>query len=55
MSSSVSLGIPSALQSHSSPKTIALGISYTNKSNVIFNYANTIWIQDQAFTDCYAA
>ena len=45
----ISLGTLSVLQPHLSPKAIDLSIPHIEKSNVIYNYANTIWIQDQVF------
>ena len=47
----VFLDTSSALQSHSSQKAIVLGILSKDKFNMTYNYTNTIWVQDQAFTD----
>ena len=55
MSSLAFLGTLSTLQAHSPPKTIAFSISRTDESNMTYNYANTIWIQDQAFMEWHKA
>ncbi len=50
MASPASFGTASALQVHPPPKQLVLGVARTDKSNVIYIYVNTIWVQDQAFT-----
>lgn len=47
-----SLGLETAsiLQPYLFPKTLALGIIHKNELNVIHNYVNIIWVQDQTFT-----
>ena len=49
------VGTPSTLQPHFFPKAITLGIPRIDESNGTYNYANTIWVQDQAFMNWHKA
>lgn len=45
------LGTASILQAHLFAKLLVFGTAYTNKSNVTYNYANIILVQNQAILD----